>query len=48
VLWLDFDKTAEMIKFQQSYGYLFDSIEIVSTEKDPKEYSTEEIKNLLT
>lgn len=48
VLWLDGDKTREMIKFQTRYGWMFKSCKIISTDKDPKEHTTEEITSLLT
>jgi hypothetical protein len=47
ILWLDQDKTKEMIKFAERYKFLFKNVKIVSTEKDPKEYSTEEITNFI-
>jgi hypothetical protein len=47
VLWLDNDKTKDMINMQQRYKYLFKKIDIISTENDPKLYNTQEIKELL-
>jgi Zn ribbon nucleic-acid-binding protein len=48
ILWLDQDKTKEMIKFAERYKFLFKNIKIISTEKDPKENSDEELRrNLL-
>lgn len=47
VLWLDGDKTADMIKFQNRYGWMFKSCKVISTELDPKEHTTEQIKELL-
>lgn len=47
VLWLDQDKTKDMLKFKEKYSTLFESIKIVSTKLDPKEYSTEQIKEFL-
>lgn len=47
VLWLDGDKTKEMIKFQTRYGWMFKSCIVVSTELDPKEHTLEQIKELL-
>lgn len=46
-LWLDNDKSKEMIKFTQRYGSLFDKIDMIISEKDPKYYPTEEIKEYL-
>jgi len=49
ILWLDGDKAKEAVKFSQRYSYLFkEGIHVVRTEKDPKEYPTEKIKNFLT
>ena len=47
ILWLDNDKIKEMIKFKEKYGGLFDSIDIIITDKDPKYYNTNEIKEIL-
>jgi hypothetical protein len=47
VLWLDNDKTKDMINMQQRYKYLFKKVSVISTELDPKEYNTEKIKELL-
>ena len=47
VLWLDYDKTGDMLKFKEEYNTLFNSIKIISTKLDPKEYSTEQIKEFL-
>lgn len=46
-LWLDHDKIKEMIKFVEKYRSLFDKIDMVITELDPKELSTEQIKEKL-
>jgi transcription initiation factor TFIIIB Brf1 subunit/transcription initiation factor TFIIB len=47
ILWLDGDKTKEMIKFQTRYGWMFKSCKVISTIKDPKEYSHEEINGYI-
>lgn len=47
IIWLDADKVATAIKFKETYGILFKSIRVIYTDKDPKEYSTEEIRNVL-
>lgn len=39
ILWLDQDKTKDMIKYAEKYKYFFDDIHIISTELDPKECS---------
>lgn len=48
IIWLDPDKQKEMIKFSQQaqmYGF---KVKTLWTEKDPKDYSTEEITQWLT
>lgn len=47
VLWLDGDKTKEMIKFSHRYGHLFKSVRVISRAKDPKEHSIEEMQEIL-
>ena len=47
VLWLDQDKTVDMLKFKESYSTLFKTIKIISTKQDPKEFTTEKIKELV-
>lgn len=47
VLWLDHDKTGDMLKFKEEYTTLFNSIKIISTKQDPKEFTTEQIKELI-
>jgi hypothetical protein len=42
-LWLDFDKGVEAIKFSNKYKDLFDIVDVVFTEKDPKLLTDEEI-----
>jgi Zn ribbon nucleic-acid-binding protein len=47
-LWLDFDKTKEALKFAERYKFLFKKVNVISTEKDPKEYGTEQIRTYLS
>jgi hypothetical protein len=47
-IWLDSDKLSVAIKFKEKYGTLFKNIEVIYSDKDPKEYSTEEIRNHLS
>lgn len=46
-LWLDNDKIKEMIKFSERYKNLFEKIDIIVSDKDPKEHSDVEIQRLL-
>lgn len=46
-LWLDNDKIKEMMKFQARYTHFFKSVKIIISDKDPKVYQTEEIKEFL-
>lgn len=46
-LWLDYDKLKEMIKLTEKYRSLFNNVNFIATELDPKEYSTEQIKEFL-
>lgn len=46
-LWLDNDKIKEMMKFQARYTHFFKSVKIIISDKDPKYYLTEEIKEFL-
>jgi len=46
-LWLDSDKLLTATKFVNKYSSLFDKCDYIYTEKDPKEYSTEEIRKIL-
>jgi hypothetical protein len=46
-IWLDNDKITSMLKFVETYGILFKTIDYVYTELDPKQYNTEQIKELL-
>jgi len=46
-LWLDYDKINSMIKFLNTSRVLFRKVDIIITEKDPKELSTDEIKEQL-
>lgn len=48
IVWLDKDKQLESIKFAKQGRDLGMDVRSVITEKDPKEYSNEEIKNILT
>lgn len=47
IFWLDPDKANESSKMSKKYNALFDGCDVIVTEKDPKEYSTEEIKEKL-
>lgn len=48
-MWLDKDKSQEAFKQAQEYSYLFkDGCTSIRTERDPKEYSAQEIKIYLT
>jgi hypothetical protein len=47
VLWLDFNKTAEAVKFRQKAAPYFNGAYVVSTEKDPKEYNEQQISEFL-
>ena len=46
-LWLDADKLSAMVKFVERYKILFDTVDYIYTDKDPKEYNTEQIKEYL-
>jgi len=46
-LWLDYDKFQTMVKFCEKYQMLFNKIDYVLTELDPKMYNSEEIKEFL-
>jgi hypothetical protein len=46
-LWLDYDKISSMIKFWNQYKVLFRNVDIITKERDPKEYTTDEIKEIL-
>lgn len=48
IIWLDRDKLFASVKMLETYGNLFKSCSIISTELDPKECSDEEIKKELT
>jgi hypothetical protein len=45
--WLDYDKLSSMMKQTEANKLLFSKVDMIVTEKDPKEYSTDEIKELL-
>jgi hypothetical protein len=48
VLWLDSDKTRSSLKFIEQYSYMFkEGLHVVRSERDPKEYSTDQIKGFL-
>ena len=47
IIWLDGDKRREVLKEAEKAKPFFDEVEIVWTEKDPKCYTTTEIKGLL-
>lgn len=46
-LWLDSDKYKSACKFADQYGILYSKVDVIYTEKDPKEYSTDELKHIL-
>jgi hypothetical protein len=43
LIWLDADKLQTAIKFKERYRTLFKNVIVIYSEKDPKEYSTNEI-----
>lgn len=43
IIWLDSDKYKEALKMSEQYAPLFESVKVVYTDKDPKEYNSEEI-----
>lgn len=48
ILWLDYDKKKDAAKMSLMYEYLFPrGIHSIRTEKDPKEYTTDEIYSFL-
>lgn len=47
VIWLDSDKYKEAIKQQEALSPLFNSVRVIYTDKDPKEYTHDEIKNAI-
>lgn len=47
LIWLDHDKAKEAIKASNRAKLFFDVAEVVVTEKDPKEYTTGEIKRII-
>lgn len=47
VIWLDKDKRKYAHARSQSLRHLFDSVRVIHSEGDPKEYSTNEIRNYL-
>lgn len=47
IIWLDSDKLKTALKFKEKYSLLFKNVSVVHTEKDPKEYSTDEIRKEL-
>lgn len=46
-LWLDSDKLLTATKFVNKYSSLFDKCDYIYTDKDPKEFTTEEIRKIL-
>jgi len=46
-IWLDFDKIDMMMKFTEMYRSLFDNIDFIVTEKDPKDLTDNDIKEKL-
>lgn len=47
VIWLDFNKTGEALSIRTRAACFFNTANVVSTEKDPKDYSDAEINNYL-
>jgi hypothetical protein len=47
VLWLDMDKASDSLKMASKYSGLFEDVQSVVSEKDPKEYTHEEIRSFL-
>lgn len=47
IVWLDEDKAQYAIRKRNSFTPFFESVRIIVTEKDPKEYSTQQIKEIL-
>lgn len=47
-LYLDRDALSKALGYKRKYGMFFDSISIISTEHDPKDTDSEELKKLLT
>lgn len=45
--WLDYDKMGSMMKQMEANKLLFSRVDMIVTEKDPKEYSTDEILKFL-
>jgi len=45
--WLDYDKAKEAVKQADALRPFFQTVEVVITERDPKQYSTEEMKQWL-
>lgn len=47
IIWLDADKYATAVTLANKFSVLFEEVKVIYTEKDPKEYSTEEIRKYL-
>lgn len=47
-IWLDYDKIQEAYKYQKKHMSFFDEVNVVNTAKDPKCYSVNEIKELVS
>lgn len=47
IVWLDADKAQYAIRKRNSFTPFFESVRVIVTEKDPKEYSTDEIQEYL-
>lgn len=48
VLWLDFNKTKEAMKYRLKAAPYFNAVRVVATEKDPKDYDTKQIRDFLS
>lgn len=48
VFWLDYNKTKEAMKYRIKSGPYFNSVWVVATEKDPKDYSDADISSYLS
>lgn len=46
-IWLDMDKAKESLKSRSTLSMMFDEVQSIVTEKDPKEYSHDEIRRFL-
>ena len=47
VIWLDRDKAKEAVKAANRAKLFFETVDVVITEKDPKEYNTKDIRRYI-